>query len=109
MNRWCAELDIFGLVKSGYPGILCFEGTKDSVQDMVRRIKSLQWHAITVKTEVSFTYRVPEDCVGTEALSHALLACCLARGHSSTSASIGKQKLRTCMDEVETGRQLVDR
>lgn len=117
MTHWCAELDLFGLVKSGYPGFLCFEGPQDGVRDMIRRIKALQWHAITVKTEVPYVCHLPAHTPAAEAQAAALSKCCLARGHTSMLARSaaagggggGSPKLRTSMDEVETSRELVER
>lgn len=36
---WCPELSVWGLLKLGYPGFLCFEGEAADVDDMVRRVK----------------------------------------------------------------------
>lgn len=103
MNKWCSELDVLGLVKSGYPGFLCFDGGRDGVDEIVRRIKALQWHAITVKTDVPYDVQ----CKGGEA-GESILQAGLARGHSSVSfyqAKPAKSKVRASMDEIEdTGR-----
>lgn len=116
MNRWCTELRVFGLVKSGYPGFLCFEGEKDDVQEIVRRIKALQWHAITVKTEVPYTvtasFRLTDEKHGSDMSSVALRQCLLAIGHSaSENSGSGDRgaKLRTSMDEVVDSGALVNR
>lgn len=36
---WCPELQVWGLLKLGYPGFLLFEGEADDIDDMVRRVK----------------------------------------------------------------------
>lgn len=36
---WCPELQVWGLLKLGYPGFLLFEGETDDIDDMVRRVK----------------------------------------------------------------------
>jgi hypothetical protein len=92
-----------------YPGFLCFEGEQDDVQEMVRRIKALQWHAITVKTEETYTYLASShsdtmDRIRQEAVQH----CLLAKGHSAEVQG-HSDKLRTTMDEVESGKELVER
>ncbi|WFD23825.1 hypothetical protein MEQU1_002519 [Malassezia equina] len=37
---WCPELDVWGVLKLGYPGFLCFEGAVKDVDEMVRRVKA---------------------------------------------------------------------
>lgn len=106
MNKWCSELQIYGLVKSGYPGFLCFEGMREDVEEIVRRIKALQWHAITVKTEIPYTF---ENANGEEDIhSSAIRHCKLAKTHSAKQKS-SSEVVRTSMDEVETGGELVQR
>lgn len=36
---WCPELQVWGLLKLGYPGFLLFEGEAEDIDDMVRRVK----------------------------------------------------------------------
>ncbi|WFD20169.1 hypothetical protein MCAP1_002413 [Malassezia caprae] len=36
---WCPELSVWGVLKLGYPGFLCFEGAVQDVDDMIRRVK----------------------------------------------------------------------
>lgn len=116
MNKWCSELQIFGLVKSGYPGFLCFEGIQEDVEEVVKRIKSLQWHAITVKTETPYTVQV-ESNLGFEnesgskenLYSLAIRQSKLARNHSANGKSTASDVVRTSMDEVETSGELVQR
>ncbi|PWN34898.1 uncharacterized protein FA14DRAFT_160309 [Meira miltonrushii] len=105
MNKWCAELQVYGLVKSGYPGFLCFEGMREDVEEIVRRIKALQWHAITVKTETPYSF---EEKNTQDIQSMAIRQCLLAKTHSAKGKS-SSDVVRTSMDEVETGGELVQR
>ncbi|KOS16554.1 hypothetical protein Malapachy_3005 [Malassezia pachydermatis] len=36
---WCPELQVWGLYKLGYPGFLVFEGAKDDVTEIAKRVK----------------------------------------------------------------------
>lgn len=91
-----------------YPGYLCFEGQQDDIQEIVRRIKAMQWHAITVKTEEPYLFEAPACCTTMgEVRQEALQHCLLASGHSGGTSEGGK--LRPTMDEVDTGKELVDR
>jgi Protein of unknown function (DUF1115) len=108
MNKWCSELQVFGLVKSGYPGFLCFEGMREDVEEIVRRIKALQWHAITVKTETPYTFERSESQSAENVHSLAIRQCNLAKIHSANNKN-SSDVVRTSMDEVETGGELVQR
>ncbi|MCO5565895.1 hypothetical protein L7F22_019570 [Adiantum nelumboides] len=108
MNKWCSELQIYGLVKSGYPGFLCFEGMREDVEEIVRRIKALQWHAITVKTETPYTFERSESQSAENVHSLAIRQCNLAKIHSANNKT-PSDVVRTSMDEVETGGELVQR
>lgn len=108
MNKWCSELEVFGVVKSGFPGFLCFEGPRDGVDEIVRRIKALQWQAITVKTDVLYTIERRKGNDSTD----TLLQACMSFGHSSVQTynqGKGSTKLRTCMDEIEETGPFVER
>ncbi|UZJ53034.1 hypothetical protein CBS101457_002354 [Exobasidium rhododendri] len=112
MNAWCSELSLWGLVKSGYPGYLAFEGRKEDVDEIVRRIKALQWHAIQVKTDEPYTYQATLNGVSNGAIEQeAIRHCLLAKGHSSEvpADKVDLVKVRTSMDEVESGKELIDR
>lgn len=39
LASWCSELRVWGLIKLGYPGFMCFEGEKDDVHEMIQRVK----------------------------------------------------------------------
>jgi hypothetical protein len=90
-----------------YPGYLCFEGEEKDVQEMVRRIKALQWHAVMVKTEEPYEYSASSVCstMG-EVREEAVLHCLLAHGHKKQDAGA---KVRTTMIEVDSGKELVER
>lgn len=111
MANWCAELDVWGLVKSGYPGFLCFEGQEDDVGEMVRRIKALQWHAITVKTDERYCFTPPPGSADDNAEVAALLCCRLATGHTARpdKRQDREAKVRPGMDEVESIKELLER
>lgn len=93
-----------------YPAYLCFEGQQDDVQTIVKRIKALQWHAITVKTEEPYTFEASESCSSMDEIhEEALKHCLLANGHSALDTSGQAVKLRMTMDEVQSGKELVAR
>ncbi|BGP12434.1 hypothetical protein JCM10213_007000 [Rhodosporidiobolus nylandii] len=48
---WSTELELWGLSKPGYPGVIIVEGLQDHVDDFVWRIKQLQWKALQVRCE----------------------------------------------------------
>ncbi|WFD44000.1 hypothetical protein MPSI1_002665 [Malassezia psittaci] len=91
---WCPELHVWGLFKLGYPGFLCFEGLASDVDEMVRRVKSMQWHAISARVEVTYTYSVTEK--DTDPSTDALKSCTLARGRDIPTRS----KLRVDSEEI---------
>ncbi|PWN54074.1 hypothetical protein IE53DRAFT_383371 [Violaceomyces palustris] len=118
MAAWCSELDLWGIVKLGYPGFLCFEGTSSDVDEMVRRIKSLQWHALSVRYHEHYTFErrrqgevrhTSKD--GNDLVSAALSACLLSEGHASNvqGGSLEGRKIRTGCEEVESVKTLVER
>jgi len=92
---WCPELSVWGVLKLGYPGFLCFEGAAKDIDDMVRRVKGMQWHAISLRVEVPWTYARPKHLDGTT-YDGALRACSLAPGDLVASS-----KLRTRCEEWE--------
>jgi hypothetical protein len=48
---WCLELSLWGISKPGYPGIIIVEGALNDVTEFLKRIKSLNWQALTVRHE----------------------------------------------------------
>ncbi|PKI84019.1 hypothetical protein MVES_001939 [Malassezia vespertilionis] len=73
---WCPELHVWGLVKLGYPGFLCFEGEHGDVENMIQRVKRMQWHALSMRVEVDWSYaHIDTDShnICTQALQHCLL------------------------------------
>ncbi|KAK4701626.1 hypothetical protein P7C70_g4605, partial [Phenoliferia sp. Uapishka_3] len=49
--QWAAELEIWGIAKPGYPGVIFLEGISDSVDEFVYRIKQLNWKALQIRYE----------------------------------------------------------
>ena len=99
---WCPELGVWGLLKLGYPGFLCFEGACSDVDDMVWRVKRMQWAAISMRTEVSWTFTRPETTHDTT-LDAALRSCALAKGRCM------QDKLRTDAMELDSMSDFVAR
>ena len=103
LAAWAAELDVWALVKLGHPGFLCFEGTADDVDEIVRRVRALQWHALALRTDERFLS--PHTDRGA-----AIRACPLAppgaQSQSQSESGAGKT-LRTACHEVESIKDLV--
>lgn len=109
-NNWCPELRIWGIVRAGYPGYLCFEGDKAGVDEMVRRVKGLQWHAIQLRVQKDWIW---VDKRGATQINDAILSCALARGHpdntyGETKGEVGG-KVRTGCEVIEDLGTLVER
>ncbi|KAJ1958905.1 hypothetical protein IWQ62_004829 [Dispira parvispora] len=49
--QWALDLDLFGISKPGYPGVLIAEGPTDAINEYVRRLKALRWQALVVRWE----------------------------------------------------------
>jgi hypothetical protein len=47
--NWCSELQLWGISKVGYPGVIIVEGRKNDVDEFERRIKSLNWLALNTR------------------------------------------------------------
>ncbi|KAJ1642728.1 hypothetical protein IWQ61_010597, partial [Dispira simplex] len=58
--QWALELDLFGISKPGYPGVLIAEGPTDAINEYIRRLKALRWQALVVRWED--TVPVPPEC-----------------------------------------------
>lgn len=112
-NNWCPELGIWGIVRVGWPGYLCFEGEASSVNEMVRRVKGLQWHAIQLRVQTNWTVEAGKhkDKRGRSPLEEALLSCPLAKGHPDNAfqANDGEGKIRTGCQVIENLGELVAR
>ena len=106
LSAWATELNLWILLKLGYPGYLCFEGFTSDVQEIVRRVKGLQWHAISVRSEESWDVA---EVDGKQSDEQVLMQCGLAQGHSAKQAVGSTSKLRTGCDEVETIKDIMDR
>lgn len=48
------ELNLNGVCKPGYPGIIIVEGEAANVDDFVEQIKQLRWQALSVKAEMEY-------------------------------------------------------
>lgn len=94
-SNWAKELDVWILLKIGWPGYLVFEGYPEDVDEIVRRTKGLQWAAITMKSTETY------DADDTN--ENPLLASGLAKGSRSAAAT------RTTCEEVESIGDLMDR
>jgi len=46
---WSSELSLWGISKVGYPGIIIVEGRKEDVEEFERRIKGLNWLALSTR------------------------------------------------------------
>lgn len=54
------DYDLNGFMWSGKPGVICFEGISDNVEDVVKNVKTWCWQKLKiVKTETA--YEDPED------------------------------------------------
>lgn len=112
-NNWCPELAIWGIVRVGYPGYLCFEGEMSAVDEMVKRVKGLQWHAIQLRVHKTWTWKseIETNKTGRSAMEQALLSCKLARDHPDNvfAGKEGDAKVRTGCQVIENLGDLVTR
>ncbi|CBQ67815.1 conserved hypothetical protein [Sporisorium reilianum SRZ2] len=108
-NSWCPELGVWSIVRVGYPGYLCFEGEAAAVDDMVTRVKALQWHALQLRVHKRWIWTSEE--AGRSAEEQALLSCALARGHADNvfAGQGGEVKVRTGCEVIENLGELVTR
>lgn len=106
-NNWCPELDLWGILLVGWPGYLCFEGPTEAVDEMIRRVKRLQWHAIQLRLEEKWEYK-PDSSTqqqdGAHDLAKALLSCPFSNAHPSNTVVQG---CTTLPDKVRTGCQVL--
>ncbi|SPO20078.1 uncharacterized protein UTRI_00473_B [Ustilago trichophora] len=110
-NNWCPELGVWGVVRVGYPGYLCFEGESSAVDEMVRRVKGLQWHAIQLRVQRSSVHATDPSKKGKDGLGpmeQALLSCALAKNHPDNTHKAG-EKVRTGCQVIENLGELVER
>ncbi|SPO20996.1 uncharacterized protein UTRI_00473 [Ustilago trichophora] len=110
-NNWCPELGVWGVVRVGYPGYLCFEGETSAVDEMVRRVKGLQWHAIQLRVQRSYVHATDLSKVEMENLGpveQALLSCALAKNHPDNTHKVD-EKVRTGCQVIENLGKLVER
>ncbi|EPQ26159.1 uncharacterized protein PFL1_06367 [Pseudozyma flocculosa PF-1] len=114
----CSELDVWGLVKIGYPGYLIFEGPIEGVEEMERRVKGMQWHALTLRSTHTFLFPSPSPSLpgasdGTrgEVRREAIRTSPLSRGHAANhnAGKDAQEKVRTGYEEVESVGEIVQR
>ena len=55
IRQWADELNIGGLWKVGYPGVILCEGEEGDTGEFIRRLRSLPWKSMTLKAESSAT------------------------------------------------------
>ncbi|KAM0754422.1 DUF1115-domain-containing protein [Meredithblackwellia eburnea MCA 4105] len=53
--QWSAELDIWSISKPGYPGVIFLEGESTSVDEIVSRLKALNWQALQLRFELEYS------------------------------------------------------
>ena len=78
LHQWAHELDVIGLMKTGYPGILVLTDKVPtrvtSVQEYVRRVKRLPWQTCDLRAIEEVPACVGGRSVGTPAMIGALAA-----------------------------------
>ncbi|KAE8224833.1 hypothetical protein CF319_g2334 [Tilletia indica] len=120
IRAYCSELRVWGITRPGYPAFLLFEGAEEDVDEMIKRIKDQNWHALSLRACVRYTYTRPAQVSNEGSSTHdlALLHCPLAQNHSSNNnntdtggshASATNAKLRPGVEEIETMSDLVGR
>ena len=114
-NNWCPELGVWGIVRVGWPGYLCFEGESSAVEEMVKRVKGLQWHAIQLRVQKTRTWSGEVGAQinngGRSLTEQASLSCALAKGHLHNvfAEANGDIKVRTGCQVIEDLGELVTR
>jgi hypothetical protein len=51
IQEWCTELQLWGISRPGYPGVIVIEGPFHEAAEFTRRIKALRWQALSVRYE----------------------------------------------------------
>ncbi|GAA5828241.1 hypothetical protein JCM11251_002653 [Rhodosporidiobolus azoricus] len=94
---WSTELELWGLAKPGYPGVIIVEGLKEGVDEFVHRIKQLQWKALQVRCEQDGAVVSPPSSV-----SPAEAAAWVVRNRSLLGPALTTDpKEKICVKEVE--------
>lgn len=107
-NNWCPELRVWGIVRVGYPGYLCFEGEVAAIDEIVRRVKALQWHALQLRIHHTWTYTDHAES-RTAPVEQALLSCPFAQHHPDNTRKGADEKVRTGCQVIESLGALVSR
>ncbi|BGP28539.1 hypothetical protein JCM10296v2_000275 [Rhodotorula toruloides] len=94
---WSTELELWGLSKPGYPGVIIAEGLAPNVDHFVQVVKSWQWKALQVRCELDGpVIEPPPDIPPNEAATWAV------RTKSHLGPVLGKEaKEKICVKEVE--------
>ncbi|GAA5909264.1 hypothetical protein JCM6882_003782 [Rhodosporidiobolus microsporus] len=94
---WSTELELWGLSKPGYPGVIIVEGVKEGVDEFVHRIKQLQWKALQVRCEQDGAIVAPPSSI-----SPADASTWVVRNGSLLGPAISSDpKEKICVKEVE--------
>ncbi|BGP21381.1 DUF1115 domain containing protein [Rhodotorula toruloides] len=94
---WSTELELWGLSKPGYPGVIIAEGLASNVDHFIQVVKSWQWKALQVRCELDGpVIEPPPDFSPKEAATWAV------RTKSHLGPVLGKDaKEKICVKEVE--------
>ncbi|KAK0544941.1 hypothetical protein OC845_005357 [Tilletia horrida] len=115
IRAWCSDMRIWALTRPGYPAFLLFEGLEEDVEEMIRLVKDQNWHALSLRAHVKYTYtRTSNESASSDSTEDlALQQCRLAQGHALNSSDRGPHqggsKLRPGVEEIETISELVQR
>ncbi|KAL9940337.1 hypothetical protein V8E36_001042 [Tilletia maclaganii] len=124
IRAWCSELRVWGITRPNYPAFLLFEGTEEDIDIMIHRAKDQNWHALSVRAHVKYTFQRPDRPLDENVSSEdmALLNCLLAKGHAcsvvdlnnsatdDTPSTLGSpSKIRPGVEEIEAISDLVHR
>ncbi|SPO40409.1 uncharacterized protein PSFLO_05891 [Pseudozyma flocculosa] len=115
----CSELDVWGLVKIGYPGYLIFEGPIEGVEEMERRVKVCTSLGLRSRIDVgsgrggvdNATSDVSSNGTRGEVRREAIRTSPLSRGHAANhnAGKDAQEKVRTGYEEVESVGEIVQR
>lgn len=94
---WSSELNLYGISKPGYPGVIVIEGSEENVDEFVWRIKQLQWKALQIRCEQDgATIKPPPEVSPNDALEWVM------RHKSQLGPSLSSDPAeKICVREVE--------